>query len=227
MSIFITSTGTNIGKTYINCLLIDFIKNIKKKNISAFKPIISGFNFDETPNDLSEICEALGLEYNKNNIKKISRYFFKEPLSPDMAARISGEKNAEISEIIKFISENQNKNSDYIIIEGAGGAFVPINENENTSDLIAKISDKIILVCGSYLGSLSHTISCISAMKAKNIAPDLIIISQNLTTKDELYINIEETIKSLKNFTDIPIISVAHNKNFSKKAIEEIEFLIL
>ncbi|MDX1949000.1 MAG: dethiobiotin synthase [Rickettsiales bacterium] len=228
MKIFITSTGTNIGKTYISCLLIDYIKNIKQQKIHAIKPIISGFKFEETPNDLYNLCNSLGLKYSKNNLKKITRYFFEKPLSPDMAARISNIEEAKIDEIIKFIQkiEAEEKN-DYLIIEGAGGAFVPINKTENTSDLIAKTAEKIVLVVGSYLGSLSHTISCVHAMKTLNIQPDLIIISQNLDAKNELFIKESETIKSLENFIDIPIISVGKNKKFSQKNQKIIDEYIL
>lgn len=217
MKIFITSTGTNVGKTYVTNKLIKCLKTNSNKKIYAIKPIISGFIFAKKPNDISEICEALGIKYNKEIIKKIARYFYKKPLSPDIAARNSKEEKVKISEIIKFT--NQFKHYNTLIIEGAGGAFVPLNNTENTSDLIAKIADKIILVCGSYLGSLSHTISCFEAMKAKRIKPDFIIISQNLSKKDELYISEKETIKSLVNFIDIPIISLGYGKNFTAKEI--------
>lgn len=201
--IFITSTGTNIGKTLVTCGLTHLLRSKYQSKVHVVKPVVSGFNFNNKPNDLLQICSALNIVYSKENIKKLTRYFFEKPLSPDMAARLEKADYASISEINKFCSF---KNIDYLIIEGAGGAFVPINETENTAHLIKKTADKIILVFGSYLGSLSHTIATFKAMQAEKITPDIIIATENLNKNHELYIPVKETIKSLENFITKPII---------------------
>ncbi len=210
--IFITSIGTEIGKTFITCALTNLLKT-KNRSVHTIKPVISGFDFSKTPNDISEICESLNLEYGKKNISEVARYIYKNPLSPDMAGRL--EKNKiKIPEIQKFIKKFDNE---YLLIEGIGGALVPLNKKEITTHLIKKTADKTILVTGSFLGSLSYTISTLKALELEKIKPDLIIATQKLNKDSENYIDINNTIKSLENFTRIPILKLENVKNNSFK----------
>lgn len=225
--LFVTSTGTNIGKTLIVCALSEVLKKTGFK-VKILKPVISGFNFDDIPNDISQICNSLETDYSKKNIKEITRYFFKEPLSPDMAARGENKNQVKINEIVKFIYEaadNNKEKIDYLFIEGVGGVNVPLNDKETIIDLIPKISDSNILICGSYLGSLSHTISAYQNLVAKNIKPKLVVVTENLNQKDELYIPAKETVKSLENFISSPILGIENiesdNNNLLLNSISE------
>ena len=82
-----------------------------------------------------------------------------------------------------------------------------------------------ILICGSYLGSLSHTISAYQNLVAKNIKPKLVVVTENLNQKDELYIPAKETVKSLENFISSPILGIENiesdNNNLLLNSISE------
>ena len=126
--------------------------------VSAIKPIISGFNknnFEET--DTGIIINALNTP--KIDINKISPWRFKEPLSPDLAAKNEG-KYINFEELIHFCEQSINsKNNDLVLVEGVGGTMVPINDKFTIMDLIIKLNIPIILTIGSYLGSISHTLN--------------------------------------------------------------------
>ena len=176
-SYFITSTGTNVGKTYLTNLIINRCMKLEL-NINAIKPIISGFDINNYQNsDTGIILKALG----KKNIDEISPWRFKTPISPDAAANI---ENMDInifnleSFCKKKIKEN-NADNGYLIIEGVGGTMVPINNHYTVFDLIKSLKIPVILVIGSYLGSISHTLNVIENFKNNNIKIDSIVISQS------------------------------------------------
>lgn len=194
--IFITSTGTNIGKTYLSTLIIKEAKKLNFK-INAIKPIISGFdinNFYDT--DTGIISTAL--EKGINSIEEISPWRFKAPLSPDQAA---DKENKEIifKELIDFCQRNLDplKNiNDIILIEGVGGTMVPINTKYTTLDLMKVLDIPVILIIGSYLGSISHTLNAYEVLKQNNININSIVISES----EENDIGINQTRKTLLNY---------------------------
>ena len=103
--IFITSTGTNIGKTYLSKLIIKKAQKLNLK-VNAIKPIISGFNMDNfDTTDTGIILNALGK--NKSVIEEVSPWRFKAPLSPNQAAHKEN-KEIEFKELIDFCLKNLN-----------------------------------------------------------------------------------------------------------------------
>lgn len=207
--IFITSTGTNIGKSIFLNSLIRKLKNLDG-GIKSLKPVISGFDFDEIPNDISRICESQEIEYNLKNINEISLYKFANPLSPDQAANLEGIA-IDFQKLREFC--NSNINDDFLLIEGVGGHQVPLTDEHTIMDLIKAINpDFNILIAGSYLGSLSHTISAIKNFQAEGVDVNLLVVTENLALEDELYIPSSETIKSIKNFFSGKILEINHKE---------------
>jgi len=203
---FITSTGTNIGKTFLTKMLINRSIELNYK-VSAIKPIISGFNknnFDET--DTGIIINALNAP--KMDIDKISPWRFKEPLSPDLAAKNEG-KYINFEELIHFCEQNINsKNNDLVLIEGVGGTMVPINDKFTIMDLIIKLNIPVILTIGSYLGSISHTLNAYEIFKKYNINISSIVVMQS----ESQDVGVENTIHSIQNhIKKTPIIFFNRN----------------
>ena len=132
---FITSTGTNIGKTFLTKMLINRSIELNYK-VSAIKPIISGFNknnFDET--DTGIIVNALNTP--KIDIDKISPWRFKEPLSPDLAAKNEG-KYIKFEELLYFCEQIINsKNNDLEVTEKISEQIItlPLHSNMKNDDV--------------------------------------------------------------------------------------------
>jgi dethiobiotin synthetase len=193
--IFITSTGTNIGKTYLTSLIIKKAQALNFK-VNAIKPIISGFNIENfNTTDTGIISAALGK--NQSSIEEVSPWRFEAPLSPDQAAY---KENKEIvfKELIDFCLKNLNpiKNiNDIVLIEGVGGTMVPINNKYTTLDLMKALDIPVILIIGSYLGSISHTLNAYEVLIQNNININSIVISES----EENNIGINQTRKTLLN----------------------------
>ena len=152
--IFITGIGTGIGKTIVSAILTEALQ------ADYWKPIQAGF---EDGTDTSEIKSLITNEFS---IIHPEVYRLKMPASPHIAAR---EEGIEI-DINKIVSlqpiVHQTKD---LIVEGAGGIMVPLNENEFVIDLIKKLNAKVILVSRNYLGSINHSLLTASICKQRNI----------------------------------------------------------
>ena len=126
---FITSSGTDIGKTLITTSLC-YQLSAGGREVHAIKPIISGFNIEEN-NDVFEILNSLNLGITEENINKVSRYRFLAAISPDMAAKRERQE-INFKELREYCLSFSS--SEYLLIEGVGGVMVPINSKFTTLD---------------------------------------------------------------------------------------------
>ena len=187
--------------------------------------------YDEKMDDCTLILHSLGLEISPENIEKISPWRFAAPLSPDMAARAE-DRAISLDEVVEFClqsslqaqrsnpekqdwiatSATPPRNDDNILlIEGVGGVLVPLNETHTVRDWMARLNAKIILVAGTYLGSISHTLTAIEALAARNLRPHALIINESEIPAAPL----SEIAQSLANFLpeNISIICIPrHNE---------------
>lgn len=184
-SYFITATGTNIGKTFIMCDMISELM-AENKDVGAIKPLISGFDENDKSCDSYKIIQALG----GGDIDDVSPWRYLKALSPDMAADIP----IIFEDVVKFCRKSLQH--EYNFIEGVGGVMVPINDKYTILDLIKAVDIPVILITGSYLGSLSHTLTSYNVLKNAGCTIDRIIINQSM----ENDVGIDNTKKSLKSF---------------------------
>ena len=207
---FITATGTNIGKTFIlENLCRKFAANNQK--FFALKPIISGFdengwNSNNANSDSAKILKALSKPLNQKNLDLISPWRFKAPLSPNIAAELEN-KEINFDEVVSFCQKHIKsavKNNHYLLIEGAGGIMTPINNSKTFCDLISELKIPAILVIGNYLGTISHSLSAITTLQHYKIPISQIIL--NHQEGDET--NYQDILKTLRNFTDLEIVTL-------------------
>ncbi|MEN3952867.1 dethiobiotin synthase [Iodidimonas sp. SYSU 1G8] len=197
---FITATGTGIGKTLLTEVLIRQLRR-QKKSVRALKPLISGIS-DATlaDSDTARILDALGDPVTPENIARVSPWRFEAPLSPDMAAIREG-RSVDFLKLIDFCE--LPRAADHVLIEGVGGAFVPLNEGHVVADWIAELGIPTLLVCGSYLGTLSHTIATVAALATRRVTVSGIVISES----EDSPVPLQETQASMARFTGpIPIV---------------------
>ncbi len=217
---FIAATSTNIGKTFFTCALCNQFED----KAFAIKPIITGWDSPQNPElDTMQILQSLGMENDEKNINKISPFRFRYPLSPDMAARLENKKEASTEEVQNFCQETirQQQGKDYLFIETLGGIFSPINRYSTMCNIIQAMRGEVILLTGNYLGSLSHTIATVTALKTFNIKIAAVIINET----GQSDIPAEETKKSLKNFINEPISILPYTKQISQYAWQDVKDL--
>lgn len=157
MKLFITGIGTDVGKTIASAIITQALE------ADYWKPIQAG---DLDNSDSHKVKSQISNP--KSQIFENS-YKLNTPASPHLAAAIDG-----ITIDLKKIHEPATKN--HLVIEGAGGIFVPLNNQDSIIDLIQK-DYKVLLVSRHYLGSINHTLLTFEALKNRNIPLAGIIFS--------------------------------------------------
>ncbi|MDD9331549.1 MAG: dethiobiotin synthase [Wolbachia sp.] len=202
MQIFVTGTDTDVGKTIISSWLC------LHTGYSYFKPIQTGGILGT---DSCEVSKLIGTNVHKED------FVFREQLSPHLAASIESRK----ININKINLPRVNN----LIIEGAGGVLVPINENTLMVDLIKKFATPVILVTRSTLGTINHTLLSLEALRARNISILGIILngpySQDNLKAIEFYgrVQVLASVPKLQHIGKESLMQVAlsdHLKNIFK-----------
>ncbi|MGN7618819.1 MAG: dethiobiotin synthase [Ehrlichia sp.] len=190
---FITSCGTDIGKTFITTTLC---WHLSKGNqmVHAIKPVVSGWcDSDVLNSDTGKILRSLNMDYNDNSVTKISPWRLRYPYAPNMAARL---ENIELnySEILAFCCRYIDQSYDYLLIEGVGGIMSPITDDKTCLDLVRDLNIKVILVIGVYLGSITHALTSLKVLGSMDVKVVLSVKSENVT-------NVYDTIKFIYGYT--------------------------
>jgi len=184
---FVTGIGTGIGKTLVSAILTEKLK------ADYWKPIQSG---DLDKSDSITIDRLIS---NSQTIIHPESYRLTQPLSPHLSARLDG-VDIDLDKINIPLTDND------LIIEGAGGLMVPLNEDELIIDLIKKLEVEVILVSQNYLGSINHTLLSVNLLKQYEIPIRGIIFNGEENTETERYILQYTKIKklgSIPSFSDI------------------------
>jgi dethiobiotin synthetase len=193
---FITASGTEIGKTFVTSLLIRQLR-AKGKSAAALKPLITGYTDETAPeSDTRHLLDALGLPMNAQNIAAISPWRFEAPLSPNMAAQREG-RQIDLKEVVNFCNAARNGGEDYLLIEGVGGVMVPLDDIYTVRDWIMILQMPALLVTGSYLGSISHTLTALEALQSRGIKVAGIVVSESPASP----VPLDETLETLSRFS--------------------------
>jgi dethiobiotin synthetase len=191
--LFITSVGTGIGKTLVTAILCHQLTGMGRK-VAALKPVVSGFLQGDPASDPALILRSLGKEPTQQAIAAIAPWRFALPVSPHLAARREG-RASSLEEVAAFCCEQEPGASDVLLIEGAGGVMTPIDHTQTNLDLIIRLGHPVILVTGSYLGAISHTLTALFVLHASGVGMRGIVVSESLDST-----GLAETVDSLKGF---------------------------
>ncbi len=167
-SLFITATGTNVGKTYTALQLINAFAS-KGLSVGIFKPIETGVT-DIAPDAsvLLKNCQKVNKKFRHLRPEDITAYTFPLPAAPFSA---DTRQTIKIDKIIKKYHE-LSQLCDILLVEGAGGLMVPITKDFMIIDLAKKLESKVLLVTPSRLGCINDTLLSMEALKSHNIEFD-------------------------------------------------------
>ncbi len=185
--IFVTGIGTGIGKTVVSTVLTEKLK------ADYWKPIQSG------DLDNSDTLKVKSLVSNPVTVFHPETYALTQPYSPHKSARIDG---IEIDEAKFVIPQTNNR----LIIEGAGGLMVPLNDHFLIIDLVKQLDAEVILVSQNYLGSINHTLLSVMALKQYGIDIKGIIFNGDLEPDSESYILQYTGVKMLGHLPEIQVL---------------------
>lgn len=184
MKIFITGIGTDVGKTIASAIVAEALK------ADYWKPIQAG---DLANSDTQKIQKYIS---NSKTVFHQNAYALKTPASPHLAASLD-QVTINLSEIIEPVTTNT------LVIEGAGGVLVPLNNFDCVIDLI-KPGYKVVIVSRHYLGSINHTLLTIEALQNRNLDIAGIIFSGNLNKSTEDMILSKTNINFIGRINDEP-----------------------
>ena len=174
---FITATGTDIGKTYLGCGLIRAWRAQGLK-VGAFKPVLSGFDPAEAvESDAGQLLAALDQPVSPQSVDAISPWRYAAALSPDAAAAKEG-KRVDYPAVLSACRRFLRGDHDVALIEGAGGVMSPLSEDRTMLDWMADLRMPVILVAGSYLGTISHSLTALSVLEARRVPVRLVVMSE-------------------------------------------------
>lgn len=193
MRVFVTGTDTDVGKTTVCswlCLHTDH---------SYFKPIQTGNTVSEDRSAVSALA---------TNVKTYTEtYSFTQPFSPHLAARLDND-HIDVERIVLPQDEN-------VIVEGAGGLMVPLNEEELIIDLIERLRLPVILVARTTLGTLNHTLLSLEALRQRDIEVLGVILNGESNDENKEAIEFYGNVRVLQ--------TIPKMKNVSTDALKQIE----
>jgi dethiobiotin synthetase len=199
--LFIAGTGTDIGKTYLTALLTRTLR-AQGHPVRALKPVVSGIDPMAMANsDTGLLLAALDEPIDDETIAAVSPWRFTAPLAPNMAARLEG-RTIDFDAIVSWCKAH----SGLILIEGVGGVMSPISDTKTGLDWITGLACPVLLVGGSYLGAISHTLTSVAALRAHGIRIAGIVVNESEIDS----IGVAETVGGLKPFiTGTPILALS------------------
>lgn len=176
--LFITGIGTGVGKTITSAIIVEKLK------ADYWKPVQSG-DLNHTDTD-----RVRSLVSNSATVFHPESYRLTQPFSPHKSAKLDN-VTIDLNSIELPLTDNQ------LIIEGAGGLMVPLNDTDLMIDLIQKFNAEVILVSQNYLGSINHTLLSIEALKSRNITINRLVICGKQDISSEEAIKVRNDLKTI------------------------------
>ena len=198
---FITGTDTGVGKTCSTVALMRYYKN-QGRTVLGMKPVASGCLVRD---GILKNEDALLLQENASisiPYNYVNPYAFELPVSPHLAAAKAG-CSIELDEIYKKFSFLKSQ-AEYVLVEGVGGWFAPLNEKQNVADLAKRLDLPVILVVAIRLGCINHAMLTYRAILSSGLQCVGWIAS---CTEPEM-LSREENIESITKLIEAPLLGV-------------------
>jgi dethiobiotin synthetase len=153
--LFITGTGTGVGKTYVGTLIANALCSAGKR-VGVYKPAASGCEMRDGQlvcNDAVALWEAAG---RPGTLAQVCPQSFAAPLAPHLAARAVGQRVD--AGLLRSGLEFWRETSDFVLVEGAGGLMSPLSDDDYNADLAAEFGYPLIVVSVNVLGTINATL---------------------------------------------------------------------
>jgi len=215
-NLFITATGTDVGKTYISALIVKKMREFGY-NCGYFKPVMSGVvekNGKLIESDCNYVVKTANIPVEAENCVT---YWWKEAVSPHLASQRAG-MEIELQKILNDF-KRKTRQYDYLLIEGAGGITCPLKlqngEKYLLSDLISELKTPIVVVADGGLGTINSTLLTVEYARANNIKVNGIIFNNfnaasfmqnDNIIQTEYLTGVKVVAKVAKNATDIELL---------------------
>lgn len=184
MKIFVTGIGTDVGKTIAAAIITEALE------ADYWKPVQAGDLENSDTHKIAKYVSNTATVYHENS------YALKTPASPHYAAELD-------NVIIDLNTIKEPKTDNSLVVEGAGGIFVPLNDKDTIADLIQP-DYKVIVVSRHYLGSINHTLLTIEALQHRSVAIAGIIFNGDVNEATESIILSKSGLKMIGRIDNEP-----------------------
>jgi dethiobiotin synthetase len=177
-ALFIAGSHTDVGKTHVACALV---RAARGQGLSAdvLKPVVSGFDPAAwRDSDPGRLLESLGRDRTQTALEAMSPWRYAAPLAPPAAAAREG-RPLPLSPVVAFCRTGLAGSADLRLIEGVGGLMSPLAEAATGLDLMMALGLPVILVGGSYLGAISHTLTALEVIRTRGLEVACVVISES------------------------------------------------
>jgi dethiobiotin synthetase len=196
--VFVTATGTDVGKTFVTAALIRHLRAAGKP-VDAIKPVVSGFDPARiAESDPGVLLAALGRAATLEEVDRIAPWRFAAPQSPDLAAKAEG-RTLDFQALVEF-SRRAAGVRGITLIEGIGGIMVPLDQNHTVLDWMSALRMPVLVVAGSYLGTISHTLTALHVLARRNLDIAAVVVSESA----EPGASLDDTVATIARFA-LPI----------------------
>lgn len=186
---FVTGTDTGVGKTFISSMLVRQFALQGLRSV-GMKPVASGCDRLDGQLVSEDVTQLLAASNINLPLSDINPYTFEPAIAPHIAARQAG-VSIDLDHIVAAYKRLQAQ-ADVVIVEGAGGFYVPLDEQYDMADLATRLGLPVILVVGMRLGCINHTLLTAKAIQqrgltlagwvANQIDPGMAMLEENLQT---------------------------------------------
>lgn len=205
-AIFITATGADVGKTYVVASLIRHFRQMGR-TVDAIKPVVSGYDPAQVgASDPGVLITALGLPFSPESIDRISPWRFRAALSPDLAAKHEG-RSIDVDAVIAYCQAAVEGRRDLLLIEGVGGIMVPLDDRRTILDVMMALRLPLILIAGSYLGTISHTLTALDSLFRR----DMNVLATIVCETPDSSMLLEDVVAAIKRFAE-PVIGLPRQR---------------
>jgi len=203
-AVFVTATGTEIGKTFVTAGLIRQLRAAGRA-VGALKPVVTGFDIvTAAASDPAVLLAALGKPIARAEIDRIAPFRFAAPFAPDLAARRE-HRTLDFDALVDFSRRAMRVHDGTLLIEGVGGIMVPLDASHTVLDWMIALHLPLVLVTGSYLGSISHTLTCLEVLRHAGLRVKALVINETPGST----VPMQDTAETLTRFTQtIPILAL-------------------
>lgn len=172
--LFVTGTDTRVGKTIVTAGLVRFARRRGLRALGV-KPVETGCALRSGSLYPEDGAFLVAASEKALTLDDVTPFRFSLPASPARAAAMEGRK-LTVSDLVEHVSALE-EGSDLLVVEGAGGLMVPIQENRMMIDLVERLGYPVLLVGRTRLGTVNHTLLSVSALRARNIEIAGIVLS--------------------------------------------------
>ncbi|WP_297297362.1 dethiobiotin synthase [uncultured Brachyspira sp.] len=208
-ALFITGTGTDVGKTYVSALIAKQLKD-EGLNIGYYKGALSGSN-EITDSDAWYVKEKANLT---DSYDEMVSYTYKHAYSPHLASQIEG--NPVEMQVIKEAYKNISKRHDYMIVEGSGGIICPIRYDKDKKifleDIIKELDIPSIIIADAGLGTINSTVLTIEYMMKRKLKINGVILNK-FEISNVMH---EDNKQMIEEMTDIKVVGIVNTENILK-----------